>query len=276
LAVAGGYLWAMTTGAGKLSRIDTEKGRVEYARAPLDLGGGVFPDLAGGLGSLWQTHANPTVGGVDRIDPTAVEAIERIALPSANALAVGTDAVWATTAPPQGSRKRGALARIDPKLNRLVGPPLPLGRDLADVAVAVDAVWVVDRAGDSVVRLDPSTMRMRARVPVGQDPAFVAVSPRAVWVANLGDRTLTRIDPRSNEAAGAPVSLGKELQDILTANGALWVAAADGTVTRLEAATGKLVGSPISVGRAPLTLAWDRERIWVASASDQTVQAIIP
>ena len=72
------------------------------------------------------------------------------------------------------------------------------------------------------------------------------------------------------------MSLGKELEDILVVDGALWVASADGTVTRLEAATGRIVGEPIPVGRAPLTLAWDGEHLWVGSASDHTVQAILP
>ena len=276
LAVAGGDLWAMTTSSGRLARIDPEDRQVEYAFAPIDLGGGLHPDLAGGLGSLWQSHANPTVGGVDRIDPATVEGIERIALPAANALAVGAGAVWATTAPAQGSGERDALARIDAGSNALVGSPLPLGRDLADVAAAPSGVWVVDRAGDTVIRLDEGSMRVRARITVGSEPDVVAVSPRAVWVVNAGDRTLTRIDPSRNEAVGAPVSLGKELEDILTTNGALWVAAADGTVMRLVAATGKLVGSPIPVGAPPLSLAWDGERLWVASATDQEVQAIRP
>jgi len=135
---------------------------------------------------------------------------------------------------------------------------------------------VVDRGGDAVIRLDAGSMRVRARISVGSEPDVVAVSPRAVWVVNAGDRTLTRIDPSRNEAVGAPVSLGKELEDILTTNGALWVAAADGTVTRLVASTGKLVGTPIPVGAPPLSLAWDGQRLWVASATDQEVQAIRP
>ena len=276
LASAGGDLWAMTTDAGELARIDTETDRVDYANAPFDLGGGTFPDIAGGLGSVWQTHANRTVGGVDRIDTATMEGVERIALPAANALAIGLDAVWATTAPARGSGKLGALVRIDPEAHGVRGSPVPLGRDLPDVGVSADAVWVVDRNRNSVVRLDPRTMRVRARIPVGDDPGVVAVSPEAVWVANFGDRTLTRIDPQSNDVVGAPVSLGKELDDILAAGGGLWVASADGTVTRLEVGTGKLVGTPITVGHAPLTLGWDGGRLWVGSASDQTVQAISP
>jgi DNA-binding beta-propeller fold protein YncE len=265
----------MTTSSGGLARIDPDGGDAQYAPAPFDLGGGTFADLAGELDSLWQTHANPTVGGVDRVDPMTMEGVERVALPSAHALAVTPNAVWVTTAPAASSGERGALARIDPASGSL-GGSLPLGRGLEDVAVAATAVWVVDRARDSVVRVDPGTMRVRARVAVGSAPAVVTVSPRAVWVANLGDRTLTRIDPRRNEAVGAPVSLGKELEDILAVDGALWVASADGTVTRLEAATGRPVGEPIPVGRAPLTLAWDGEHLWVGSASDHTVQAILP
>jgi serine/threonine protein kinase/streptogramin lyase len=277
VAVAGGYVWTLGRDAGQLTRIDPERRRAEYFPAPIDLGGGLFPDLAGGLGSLWLTQANATVGGVDRIEPESVEAIERIPLPSANALFVAGDAVWATTKRAQGSgADRGTLARIDPATNRLDGSPVPIGRDPADVTVGLGAVWVADRGSDSVVRVDPSTLRIRSRIAVGRRPAVLALTPRALWVANLGDRTLSRIEPARNESVGAPLALGKEIEDLIAGDGALWVAGADGTITRVDPESGDIIGTPILVGRPPISLAWDGEQLWVASASDQTVQAIQP
>jgi class 3 adenylate cyclase/streptogramin lyase/predicted Ser/Thr protein kinase len=277
LAAVGGYVWALTKDPGRLTRIDLESRRVEYFPAPIDLGGGLYPDIAGGLGSLWVTHSTASVGGIDRIEPTSVEAIERIPLPFANALAVNDDAVWATTTRPPGSAvERGTLARIDPSGNRLDGSPLPIGRDPADVAVGHGSVWVADRARNTVLRVDPRTLRILARVSVGRGPAVIAVGPGVVWTANAEDRTLSRINPARNEVMGAPLVLGKEIQDVVATSEALWVAAADGTVTRLDLRTGENVGSPIAVGRAPLSLVWDGKRLWVASVSDQTLQAIQP
>jgi class 3 adenylate cyclase/streptogramin lyase len=277
LAAVGGYVWALNRDAGRLVRIEPKTGRAEYFPAPIDLGGGLFPDIAGGLGSVWLAHANASVGGVDRIEPDSVEAVERIPLPSAKALFVAGDSVWATATRAKGSGPNdGMLARIDPGTNQLEGSPVAIGRDPADVGVGHRAVWVADRAGDVVVRVDPRTLRIRARIPVGREPAVLAVTSQAVWVANLEDRTLSRIDPGRNESVGAPLALGKEIDDLLAAYDALWVAAADGTVTRLDPATGSIIGRPIDVGRAPLRLASDGERLWVASASDQTLQAIQP
>ena len=153
---------------------------------------------------------------------------------------------------------------------------MSIGRDPADVTVGLGAVWVADRASDSVVRVDPRTLRIRSRIAVGRRPAVLALTPRALWVANLGDRTLSRIEPSRNESVGAPLALGKEIADLIAADGALWVAGADGTITRVDPESGDIIGTPISVGRPPLSLAWDGEQLWVASASDQTVQAIQP
>jgi hypothetical protein len=104
----------------------------------------------------------------------------------------------------------------------------------------------------------------------------LAITKSAVWVGNATDRTLTKIDPARNEAVGAPVALGKEINDLVFGGGSLWLAAGDGTVTELDARTGAPVSPPIRVGRSPLSLAWDGHELWVASAPDQVVRALAP
>jgi streptogramin lyase len=76
--------------------------------------------------------------------------------------------------------------------------------------------------------------------------------------------------------SGAPVSLGKQLDDMELAGGWLWVAAADSTVSRLDPATGRVSAAPAAVGRHPLALARDGDAVWVASAADHTVQRLAP
>ena len=78
----------------------------------------------------------------------------------------------------------------------------------------------------------------------------------------------------ANRVLGAPVSLGKEIQDLAGSDESLWVSAADGTVTRLDAATGAVVGSPLSPAGAALALAVDGNSVWVGSSSDQTLTRI--
>ena len=277
VAAAGGYVWTLVESGGELVRIEPERPTVESFPSPIDLGGGLYPDLAGSPGSLWLVHSNPTVGGVDRIAPTTVEALERVPFPSAISVAVTSTAVWAISSPnPGGGEREGLLARIDPATNGLVGSPKPIGRAPSDVAVGLEAVWVADRMRNEVVRASPRTLDVRARIRVGRGPTVLAITESAVWVGNATDRTLTKIDPVRNEAVGAPVALGKEINDLVFGGGSLWLAAGDGTVTELDARTGAPVFPPIRVGGSPLSLAWDGHELWVASAPDQIVRALVP
>jgi serine/threonine-protein kinase len=277
LAAAGGFIWALSREGGRLVRVDPESGRAESYAAPIDLGGGLHPDLAGDPDALWLAHANPTVGGVDHIRPDTVEAVERVPLPAATALAVAKDAVWATTLPESGSPGRlGLLARIDPRSNRLSRPPGPVGREPVDVAVGLDAIWIADRARNEVVRVSPRTLRIEARIRVGAGPSVLAVTGAFVWVANSTDRALTRIDPGRNETVGAPVEIGKEIDDLVAGAGSLWLAGGDGTVTELDSTSGAVLGTPLRVGASPLSLTWDGSQLWVASAPDQAVRPLSP
>jgi serine/threonine-protein kinase len=267
LALLDGKVWVLQIDTGRLARVDPATGGVEYFNAPVDLGGGAFPAIAAGAGSVWTTHANATVGGVDRVDPETVQAIEHIRLPSADALSVGSSGVWAST-------REGALVRIDTRTNALDGAPVRAGQALVAVAEGADAIWAADEAANDVVRVDPGSREVVVRVPVGAAPGRLAVAPDVVWVANLGDRTLTRIDSGTNRVAGAPVSLGKEIQDIAIAAGRLWVASADATVTPLDLMTGAVAGPSITVGTSPLSLAAQRDELWVANGGDRTIQEI--
>jgi DNA-binding beta-propeller fold protein YncE len=125
-----------------------------------------------------------------------------------------------------------------------------------------------------VLRFDPSTLELRDRIAVGDGPGALAAGAGGVWVANLDDRTLLRIDARSGQPEGAPVSLGKEIDDLVLTRHGLWVAGGDATITRLDPRSGEPIGAAITVGRGPLSLAAAPEGVWVGSAGTQTVQLV--
>ncbi len=64
-----------------------------------------------------------------------------------------------------------------------------------------------------LVRVDPRTGRVMARVAVGNDPSALAADASGVWVANHDDDTVWRIDPRTDtitmrsSVQGAPADL---------------------------------------------------------------------
>jgi hypothetical protein len=128
VGVRGGDLWAMATDAGELSApstTETERGS-DNANAPFDPRRWHLPPTSR-VGfffvfrpSVWQTHANPTVGGTSirirprRYDGGARAGIKRTRLRTPSSIRSGI-ADWATTAPARGSGKLGALVRIDPE-----------------------------------------------------------------------------------------------------------------------------------------------------------------
>ena len=272
VALLGRELWALSSVGGRLARLDTATGHVGSFPAPVDLGGGEYPDLESGFGSIWLAHANATVGGVDRINPVSVQAIQHIPLPGAAALAVGAHDVWAVGHAGPG-RAAFVLAMIDPRRNQIVRT-LRVGPQPAAVAAGAGAVWVADSRTDSVDRVDADGRHIVARIPVGAAPGHIAAGRDVVWVANLGDQTLTRIDPSTNRVVGAPVSLGKDIDDIALVGSTLWVASADGTVVGLHAADGSIATPPVSTDPAPLELASSGRKVWVASAAASTVQRV--
>jgi YVTN family beta-propeller protein len=272
VAVLGSQVWALSSDGGRLARIDLTTRHVRSFPSPVDLGGLAYPDLESGFGSIWLAHANPTVGGVDRIDPATVQAIQHIPLPAASAVTIGRHDVWAI-GHLRPEERAFVLAMIDPRSNRVVRS-VRLGPDPVAVAEGGDAVWVADAHSDSVYRVDTAGRRIVATIRVGSGPGRIAAGEGVVWVANLGDQTLSRIDPSTNRVIGAPVSLGKEIDDIALAGSTLWVAGADGTVVGLRAVDGSVAVPPVSTDPAPLALTSGRGSVWVASAAADSVQRV--
>jgi hypothetical protein len=83
-------------------------------------------------------------GSVVRVSPSTGAVRDRIAVPGAASLAAGTGGIWVS-----GS---GSVRRLDPVTGAL-GHPLRLGGRGAAVATTGDAVWLVLRAGGTLVRI---------------------------------------------------------------------------------------------------------------------------
>ena len=78
------------------------------------------------------------------------------------------------------------------------------------IAVGLGGVWAVEHRGDSVVRIDPNTDDVVARIRLGDRGPNelcgmcvenVIVSDGSVWTANNEARSIGRIDPATNELA---------------------------------------------------------------------------
>jgi streptogramin lyase len=268
LVAHGRHLWGMLF-TGGIIRIDARRRQVDYV---LQRCCDESPDLAAGFGSLWAATAHPTNGGVERIDPATLDSLARIPFPSARMLAVSKDSVWVVGA---RSRERpAAVARIEPRRNRIAAQSTALARDPSDFAVGLGAVWISDSATGRVVRVDPRTLRVRGRIDVGPRPGPLALVDDGIWVADLREHTVARIDATAKQPIGAPIRLGKEIEDIAASRNSLWVAGGDGTLSHLDPATGAMRGTPVVVGRVPLRLVPDETGVWVLSGGDRSIRRV--
>ncbi|MGH2394760.1 MAG: YncE family protein, partial [Candidatus Limnocylindria bacterium] len=136
------------------------------------------------------------------------------------AVAAGGGVVWVANSLDQSlSRLAIGLPTAD--------APIALGFTPGALALDVDAgaLWIVDRAGNAVVRYDTRS-RDQVRVLVGSRPAGIAIGAGGVWVANGGDGTVTRIDPATNEVV-VTITVGGAPVGIAVSGETVWVAVAE-------------------------------------------------
>lgn len=93
------------------------------------------------------------------------------------------------------------------------------------LASGFGAVWALDTATSDLLRVDPATRAVRARIPVGAQP-FVQTAAGAVWVLSVG--RLLRIDPATNRVSARlalpPAAQGPGV--LLSTAGSVWLATA--------------------------------------------------
>jgi DNA-binding beta-propeller fold protein YncE len=219
------------------------------------------------------TGTGATVPAFDRDRFAAV-----IPLPGAGTMAVADGRLWV--------RAAGAVVRVDPRTNRIVGKPLRVPADAEAIAVGDGALWVARVAPgdlgtpgkDTVARIDLATGRTVATIPVGRAPLDLVATPGAVWVPNAGGGgdSVTRIDPQTNRLADRPVATGASPQSLAAGGGSLWVANHDAaTVTRIELASGKVLAD-IPVPSEPHRVAYGAGAAWVGNWHDNSVSRIDP
>ena len=161
-------------------------------------------------------------------------------------LAVGRNALWVSTA-------RGALARVNLRVDRVLAMVRLPGKTTGEIAVGANAVWVAESLL-GVYRVDPGANRVSARIRIGPRAGRFAVDRPLVAggkVFAVGSRTrgdvltgrrgLARVDPARNRLkAVTPLPSGPLA--VAFGKGSLWSAVVGGSsVERIEAGTGKVV-----------------------------------
>jgi hypothetical protein len=267
VAVGDGAAW-VTTGNSVL-RVDPTTDRT---RQLLSIPGASFRDIVFGDGNLWLTGA----GGILRVDPVTGKVTGRVAV-AAGTLAFGEGAVWSI-----GPR---LVTRIDPATFEVRRTQVPLGK-VGGLAAGEGSVWFSTTGGcrdahACLVRMDPTTGRITARIGGDFSLASVAVGDGAVWASD--GTTVERIDAASNRVAAttvlasahsgsneSPRAYGSGL--LAVAPGIVWVTVATSAsaarVARIDPATGHLAATLMAVAAGPGALAAIGHTLWLVTDSD--------
>lgn len=169
--------------------------------------------------------------------------------------------------------KRGTTVRIG-----TVGPRA--------IAATPRALWILTRRA-ALLRLDPASGRIQARIEVAGKAGGLVAANGAVWVAaarplsaTRSEGVVIRIDPSTNRA-GAIIPTGTWPAALATDGGGVWAVNAApffkrGTLVRIDGVANRLDGPPIRLGRAPSGIALGAGAVWVADALEGTVRRIDP
>jgi Protein kinase domain len=266
----GRTVWFASQADGTLLRVDAASGK--RAGAPVPVSEGPYR-LAGAGTSLWTISGSaPKAAGIDvtAADPKA----RTVDLPSdPYDVAVGEGRVW-IIANASGARRAGQLIAIDPASGH-VSETRPSASTLVGVATGHGAVWVLEENGTVLRRISPRALNTVADIPVGTGSSAVVADTAAVWVANPGAGRLLRIDPSSNRILARIAVPASNSVSLAAGGGAIWWIAKDGgTASRIDVERNRAVGSPLRLGGPAGGAAVSGRTLWVAMPSGSSVARI--
>jgi DNA-binding beta-propeller fold protein YncE len=273
-----GAVWII--GQGVIYRVDPATART-VATIPAPGVGGKLSGIAAGAGAVWVTSNGGHVG-VYRIDPRANRVAAFIGLPpNPTGITVAHGRVWVTEA----KEGPGIVVRIDPRTNRISGPPIRVGVGPGGIVSGVGTLWVASM--DYVSRIDPATgavANARGGPWGGADSLGNAKLVRvdaagagSLWTTDVN--VVQRVDPATGHVTAAiPVP---HAWHVIFWHGLAWaltgVAPSGlGTVVGIDPASNRVVVHGAPFRGAPMAIAAGPDGLWVVFANpDHTSQQLV-
>ncbi len=222
VAFGAGAVWVPVAMPAALWRIDPAKNRV-VAKIPLGTNLDGTVSVSATDGAVWlasEDHSGSRAAGLlTHVDPAHNRVAGRVRVAGVpTSIAATSRAVWAATV-------SDGIVVIDARKNQVV-KTLALASSLGyaqTVVAAAGAVWLADPFDQQVLRLDPASMNVVARIPAGAVTGLAADSAGVVWAATPDG--ILRIDPRHRQVTVSSAVPVADLDDVLllTSGGnALW------------------------------------------------------
>jgi streptogramin lyase len=167
-----GSVW-LVVADGRLLRLDPRTQREEASIPDVTTTmEGSEPKLAFARGSIWIS--SPAESTVARVDPLR-GTVQKQTLVGATGISAGAGAVWvADNVDAIWQFHHGGRRRVR------------VGTQPQDVAATARGIWVADYGDETVVRVDPATRRVTARIRLHHHPVAVSAGAGIVAVAMLG------------------------------------------------------------------------------------------
>jgi YVTN family beta-propeller protein len=178
LAAEGGVLWVAS--GNRLLKVDQSTNTIVSGRGAQAHFG--VHDVAVGAGAIWLADTSETVARLSPRDGRVTGLLHLGEIPAS--LQFGYGAVWVVV--PEPNRPMAALWRVDPGTVR-VTQTISIGKQLTylptfDIAIGAGAIWVTNFDAGTVVRVDPRTLTVVAKIHVGNHPSGIKVGADRVWV----------------------------------------------------------------------------------------------
>jgi len=255
--VAAGYRGVWVVGSGVIYRVDPATGRT-VATIPAPGTNAELSDIAAGAGAVWVTVSPRR--GVYRIDPRRDRVTAFIRLPPVpTEITVAYGRVWVSE--PQAGP--GNVVRIDPRTNRVTGPPIQVGTGAARIVAGFGALWVTNGNLDgSVSQINPATGTVTRTLNI---PDVVAAGAGSLWVTPIHGG-LQRVDPATGKVT-ASIAL-RQAAAVTFWAGSAWVSLEPpGTVVRIDPASNRIIGKAAPAGTSPVYITASPTGLWVADVT---------
>jgi virginiamycin B lyase len=146
------------------------------------------------------------------------------------------------------------------------------------VGIGPDAVWISNKAKDSISRIDPASNRLVTTVTVGRAPCSgLGVGFGSVWVPSCGDRRIDRVDAGSNRVvAQIQTPVGDSEGGIATGVGGVWlVTDRKGTLLHVDPERNEIVAR-VQTEPGSFVPAVGAGSVWVSSSAANLVSRVDP
>ena len=235
-----------------------------------DLPVGAAPGpIAVGDGSAWIGNVEDHT--LTRIDLQSGKTLKTLGLASApTSLGTSAGLVWI------GNGFAGTLSRVLTAYDQLSAPffPGPAETGILTFAAMPNDLWV-GLPDQTLLRLDPQSLRPRSTFHLPGRPRAFAVTADAAWFIDFRDTAVTRFDFASGDATAIVMPDGTAIA-ITSGYGAIWVSTSGpNQLLRIDPESGRTV-STIPLGFSPTAMVADGGAVWVVGGPTGTLARVDP